>query len=215
MKIGILGSGAVGQTLGAGFLKHGHHVMLGTRDQRKPEIAKWLQSTPGATAGTFEQTAQFGELIVLCTAGKAAENAVALAGAENLASKTVMDATNPIAEVPPTGGILSFFTGPNDSLGERIQTLLPEAHVVKAFNSVGAGRMVNPSYTQGKPTMFYCGDHAEAKSTVARIIEQLGWTPYDCGGIVACRAIEPLCMLWCSRGFQHNLWDHAFALLTA
>lgn len=87
--------------------------------------------------------------------------------------------------------------------------------MVKAFNSVGAPRMVNPSYTQGTPTMFYCGDDAGAKQTVASIIEQFGWQPVDCGGIIASRAIEPLCILWCSRGFQHNQWDHSFALLTA
>lgn len=215
MKIGILGSGTVGQTLGAGFLKHGHQVMLGTRDPHKAEVRKWVQSTPGATAGTFEQAAQFGDLVVLATLGRAAEEAVALAGIGNLAGKIVMDTTNPIAETPPAGGILAYFTGPNESLGERIQALVPKANVVKAFNSVGAGKMINPAYTQGKPTMFFCGDNSAAKQAVSGIIEQFGWKPYDCGGIVACRAIEPLCILWCSRGFQHNQWDHAFALLTA
>jgi predicted dinucleotide-binding enzyme len=215
MKIGILGSGSVGKTLGAGFLKHGHQVMLGTRDPHKPDVQQWLQSTPGATVGTFLQTAQFGEFVVLATLGLAAEEAISLAGADNFTGKTVMDTTNPISEAAPEGGILSYFTGPNESLGERIQTTLPHAHVVKAFNSVGAARMVNPSYQQGTPTMFFCGENAEAKLAVAEIIQQFGWQPYDCGGIVASRAIEPLCMLWCSRGFQHNQWDHAFALLTA
>jgi predicted dinucleotide-binding enzyme len=215
MKIGILGSGAVGKTLGAGFLQHGYAVMLGTRDPQKPEVQQWLHATPGAAAGTFEQAAQFGELVVLATLGRAAEAAISLAGVENFTGKTVMDTTNPIADAAPVGGILSYFTGPNESLGERIQAMLPKAHVVKAFNSVGAARMVNPSYQQGTPTMFLCGDNAAAKQTVSKIIEQFGWQPYDCGGIVASRAVEPLCMLWCSRGFQHNRWDHAFALLTA
>jgi hypothetical protein len=214
MKIGILGSGTVGQTLGVGFLNYGFQVMLGTRDPQKPEVQSWVQANPGATAGTFEQTAQFGEFIVLATAGHAALDAISLAGTPNLGGKTVMDATNPIAG-PPAGGILPFFTGPNDSLAERIQAAVPQAHVVKAFNSVGAARMVNPTYRQGTPTMFYCGDDARAKQQVADVIRQFGWQPYDCGGIVAARAIEPLCILWCSRGFQHNQWDHAFALLTA
>ena len=214
MKIGILGSGTVGQTLGAGFLKHDHSVMLGTRDPQKPEVQKWLQDTPGAKAGTFQETARFGELLVLATGGNVAADAISLAGADNFNGKTVMDATNPISG-PPAGGILPFFTGPNDSLAERIQAQLPQAHIVKAFNSVGANRMVNPSYRQGKPTMFYCGDHDAAKESVRAIIEQFGWQPCDCGGIVAARAIEPLCILWCSRGFQHNQWDHAFSLLTA
>jgi predicted dinucleotide-binding enzyme len=215
MRIGILGSGTVGKTLSAGFLQHRHEVMLGTRDPQKPDVQMWLAQTPGAAAGTFAETAQFGELMVLATAGHAALEAVALAGSGNLAGKTVMDATNPIAEAPPVGGILSFFTGPNESLAERLQAALPQTHVVKAFNSVGAPRMVNPVYQQGKPTMFYCGDDAAAKDQVAAIIRQFGWEPCDCGGIIAARAIEPLCILWCSRGFQHGQWDHAFALLTA
>lgn len=215
MQIGILGSGTVGKTLATGFLKHGHRVMLGTRNPQKPDVQQWLAATPGASAGTFEQTAIFGEMVVLATLGRAAEEAIKLSGIGHLAGKIVMDTTNPIAEGAPQGGILSYFTGPNESLGEKIQVLAPEAHVVKAFNSVGAGKMINPSYNEGKPTMFYCGDNARAKETVSGLIRQLGWEPYDCGGIIASRAIEPLCILWCSRGFQHNQWDHAFALLTA
>jgi predicted dinucleotide-binding enzyme len=215
MKIGILGSGSVGQTLGAGFLKLGHQVMLGTRDPNKPDVQKWVQSTPAATAGTFDQTAQFGNLIVIATLGRAAEEAISLAGVDNFTGKTVMDTTNPISDTAAVGGILSYFTGPNESLGERIQSVLPKAHVVKAFNSVGAGRMINPSFAQGTPTMFLCGDNVDAKEDVSGICRQFGWQPLDCGNIVASRAIEPLCMLWCARGFQYNKWDHAFALLTA
>jgi hypothetical protein len=131
MKIGILGSGSVGKVLGTGFLKHGYEVCLGTRDPRKLEIQHWLQENPARSVGTFE---------------RAAEEAVSLAGPHNFAGKTVMDTTNPIAEAPPVGGILPFFTGPNESPGERIQPALPQAHVVKAFNSVGAPQMVNPTY---------------------------------------------------------------------
>jgi 8-hydroxy-5-deazaflavin:NADPH oxidoreductase len=215
MKIGILGSGSVGKTLGAGFLKHGHQVMLGTRNPQKPEVQQWLRENPAGSAGTFAQAAEFAEFVVLATLGSAAEEALSLAGPHNFAGKTVMDTTNPIAEAAPAGGILAYFTGPNESLGERIQSVLPQAHVVKAFNSVGAARMVNPEYQQGTPTMFFCGDDSGAKEAVRGIIQQLGWEPYNCGGIIASRAIEPLCILWCSRGFQHNKWDHAFKLLTA
>jgi predicted dinucleotide-binding enzyme len=215
MKIGILGSGSVGKVLGSGFLKHGHEVCLGTRDPRKPEVQRWLQENPTGSVGTFEHAAEFAGFVVLATLGRAAEEAVSLAGPHNLAGKTVMDTTNPIAEAAPVGGILSYFTGPNESLGERIQSVLPQAHVVKAFNSVGASQMVNPTYHQGTPTMFICGENAEAKQAVGGIIRQFGWEPYDCGGIIASRALEPLCILWCSRGFQHNQWNHAFKLLTS
>jgi predicted dinucleotide-binding enzyme len=146
--------------------------------------------------------------------GRAVENIIELAGPANLTGKTVIDATNPLADAPPVDGILKYTTGPNESLGEWIQAKLPAAHVVKAFNSVGNALMINPHFEQGVPTMFLCGDSAGAKAQVSAIVEQFGWEPYDCGGIVAARAIEPLCMLWCLPGFLRNEWHHAFKLLT-
>jgi predicted dinucleotide-binding enzyme len=214
MKVGVIGSGIVGQVLAAGFLKYGHQAMLGTRDPKKPDVQKWLAETRAGKAGTFEETARFGDFLVLATAGKAAESALELAGAANLAGKTVMDATNPIADAPPKQGVLRYFTGPNESLAEQLQAKFPQAHMVKAFNSVGNGLMISPRFEQGTPTMFYCGDNAGAKQQVADVIRQFGWEPYDCGGIIAARAIEPLCMLWCLPGFLRNEWTHAFKLLT-
>ena len=214
MQVGILGSGIVGQVLASGFLKHGHQVMLGTRDPNKEEVRNWQRDNPAGATGTFEQAAKFGELLVLATLGRAAENAIDLAGPANLAGKTVMDTTNPIADAAPVEGVLQFTTGPNESLGERIQAKVPRAHVVKAFNSVGNGRMIDPLYRQGTPTMFLCGDSAEAKEQVSGVIRQFGWEPFDCGGIVAARALEPLCMLWCIPGFVRNQWTHAFKVLT-
>jgi len=214
MRVGVIGSGIVGQVLAAGFLKHGHQAMLGTRDPQKPDVQKWVADTPASKAGTFAQAAKFGELIVLATSGKVAESALELAGAENLAGKTIIDACNPIADAPPVEGVLAYFTGPNESLGERVQAKVPKANVVKAFNSVGNALMINPQFEQGTPTMFYCGNNAAAKQQVADVIRQFGWEPYDCGGIVASRAIEPLCVLWCLPGFLRNEWTHAFKLLT-
>ncbi|MDE3180110.1 MAG: NAD(P)-binding domain-containing protein [Acidobacteriota bacterium] len=213
MKVGILGSGIVGRTLGAGFIKHGHQAMLGTRDADKKDMQQWIRETPGAAVGTFEVAAKFGELIVLATLGRVVESVIKQAGAANFAGKTVMDATNPLADAPPINGVLPYFTGPNESLGERIQAILPDAHVVKAFNSVGNARMINPQYTQGVPTMFLCGNSKEAKNQVSEVIRQFGWEPFDCGSITAARAIEPLCMLWCIPGFLNNEWGHAFKLL--
>jgi 8-hydroxy-5-deazaflavin:NADPH oxidoreductase len=215
MKIGILGSGIVGQTLGAGFLKHGHDVMLGTRDPHKPEVQKWVGANSGAKAGTFAETAAFGELLVLATVGAAAEKVLEMAGLANLSGKAVMDACNPVAEgTTPQQGVLRFYTGPNESLAETLQQKFPKANIVKAFNSVGVARMVNPHFEEGRPTMFYCGDDEGAKQQVAQLISELGWEPFDCGGIIAARAIEPLAMLWCIPGFTRNQWTHAFKLLT-
>ena len=214
MKVGVLGSGGVGRVLGAGLLKHGHEAMLGTRDPEKKDVREWLSQTPGARAGTFEEAAQFGEMLVLATLGRVVGDVIELAGPANFAAKTVMDATNPLTDEPPVQGVLKYTTGPNESLGESIQAKIPAAHVVKAFNSVGQGLMVNPQFSQGTPTMFICGDSDEAKAQVSGIVRQFGWEPYDCGGIVSARAIEPLCMLWCLPGFLRNDWQHAFKMLT-
>jgi len=214
MKIGVLGSGIVGQTLAAGFLKHGHQVLLGTRDPQKPDVQAWLKKTPGAQAGTLAQTAKFAELVVLATLGRVAEDVLQLAGPENLTGKTIIDTTNPLADTPPVNGVLAFTTGPNESLAEKLQARVPGSNFVKAFNSVGSGQMVNPHYEQGTPTMFLCGNDAGAKDQVSEIVRQLGWEPFDCGDVTAARAIEPLCMLWCIPGFQRNQWNHAFKLLT-
>ena len=215
MKIGIIGSGTVGQTLGAGFLKKGHEVILGSRDPKKPEVQKWAKANPGAETGTFANAADFGAFLVLATLGAAAEHALELAGPANFQGKTIMDACNPIAEnKPPQNGVLSFFTGPNESLAEKLQHRFPNAHIVKAFSSVGAARMVDPQFEQGQPTMFYCGNDAKAKAQVAGIITDFGWEPFDCGMLIAARAIEPLCMLWCIPGFLHNQWTHAFKVVT-
>ena len=214
MKVGILGSGVVGRVLGAGFLKHGHQAMLGTRDPKKKEVADWVRDTPGSQAGTFEQTAQFGDILVIAALGRAVDEIIERAGPANFTGKTVIDATNPLADEPPVNGVLQYTTGPNESLGERIQGKLPAARVVKAFNSVGNALMINPHFSQGTPTMFYCGNDEEAKAQVAGIIRQFGWEPYDCGSIVSSRALEPLCMLWCLPGFLRNDWQHAFKMLT-
>ena len=211
MKVGILGSGSVAQTLGAGFRKHGHEVMLGTRTPSK--LNEWTEQTPGAQAGTFEEAAAFGDALVLAVKGTAAAAVLEAAGAPRLAGKTILDATNPIADAAPEDGVLVYFTKPTESLMETLQRAYPEARFVKAFSSVGAGLMVNPSLSGGPPTMFICGNDEGSKQTVKGILDQFGWEAADMGTAVAARAIEPLAMLWCIPGFRDNAWAHAFKLL--
>ena len=126
----------------------------------------------------------------------------------------MIDACNPIGGGPPVNGVLSFFTTYKESLMERLQKAYPEAHFVKAFNSVGNAQMVNPHFAGGRPTMFICGNDTNAKKTVAGICDQFGWDAEDMGAIEAARAIEPLCMLWCIPGVGKGDWSpHAFKLL--
>jgi len=211
MQVGILGSGPVAQVLAAGFLGHGHSVMLGTRDPSK--LAGWTSEHPGARVGSFAGTAAWAGLVVLAVKGAVAADVLRAAGAANLAGKPVIDTTNPIADAPPDQGVLRFFTTLDDSLMERLQREMPEARLVKAFNSVGNRRMVDPSFKGGKPSMFICGDDAEAKQVVRGVLDQFGWETEDMGGAASARAIEPLCILWCIPGFLRNEWEHAFKVL--
>jgi predicted dinucleotide-binding enzyme len=190
MKIGILGSGVVAQALAGGFLKHGHDVAMGTRTPDK--LKEWSGKNPGARIAGFPDAAKFGEVVVLAVKGNAAMDALRLAGAPQLAGKTVLD----------------------ESLMERLQGEFGGVHFVKAFNSVGNAFMVNPQFRGGKPTMFICGNDEAAKRIVKGILDQFGWETADMGKAEAARAIEPLCMLWCIPGFLRNEWSHAFKLLT-
>ena len=211
MKVGILGSGVVAQALASGFIKHRHEVTMGTRSPAK--LAEWVKQHPEVRVASFAEAAKFGELAVLAVKGVAAADALRAAGAGSLAGKPVIDATNPIAEAPPVNGVLRFFTTLDESLMERLQREFPEVRLVKAFNSVGNRRMVNPEFAGGPPTMFICGNDDGAKQIVKRVLDQFGWETEDLGKVEAARAIEPLCILWCIPGILRNQWTHAFKLL--
>lgn len=210
MKIAIIGSGSVAQTLAGGMLKHGHAVQMATRDQAK--LADFVKANPGVTVTDSKSAAAWADLAILSVKGTAALAALAPA-ADALAGKIVIDTTNPIADEAPDNGVLRYFTSGNDSLGERLQAAYPSMRFVKAFNSVGAGMMVNPSIAGGPPTMFIAGNDAGAKETVGSILTTFGWEPLDMGQIEASRAIEALCQLWCLPGFIRNDWAHALKWL--
>lgn len=211
-KIGVIGSGVVGQTLANGFLKHGFDVMRGSRDTKKLE--DWKASAGAkANIGNFADTARYGDVVALCVKGTAAEAALDAAGIDNLAGKIILDATNPIAEEPPQDGVIKFFTGPNDSLMERLQKRAPKARFVKAFSCVGNAWMINPDFGGIKPTMFICGNDDAAKTDTTKILTTFGWDVEDMGTATAARAIEPLCMLWCIPGMRGAGWNHAFKML--
>jgi len=209
-KVGVIGSATVGQTLAQGFRKHDYDVRIASRS---PEKLADFSSKSGIAAGTFADVAAWAEIVVLAVKGTVAEDALRTAGEANLRGKVVIDTTNPIAEAPPVDGVIQYFTGPNSSLLEQLQKAFPSVRFVKAFNSVGAVRMVNPAFQGGKPTMFYCGNDAGAKAAVAKIVDQFGWEGLDLGTATAARAVEPLAQLWCIPGFRENKWAHAFKVL--
>jgi 8-hydroxy-5-deazaflavin:NADPH oxidoreductase len=211
-KIGILGSGDVGQILANGFLKYGYDVKIGTRNESK--FAEWkAKAGSKASTGSFQEAASFGEIIVLAVKGLVALEVLKMAGEMNLKGKTIIDTTNPIDDKAPENGVLRFFTSLDESLMEQLQKAYPAANFVKSFSIVGNVFMVNPDFNGVKPTMFICGQNENAKSEVKEILDQFGWETEDMGAIEAARAIEPLCMLWCIPGFIKNQWGHAFKLL--
>jgi 8-hydroxy-5-deazaflavin:NADPH oxidoreductase len=213
MKIGIIGSAEVGQALAKGFGSEGHEVVLGTRNPSKKELTDFKTQNPSVRVATFQQAAEHAELIVVATSGSVVEEAIKLAVPTNFNNKVVIDTTNPISPGPPVNGVLKFFTDLDNSLMERIQQLIPDAKLVKAFNSVGNTLMYKPKFSDGPPTMFICGNDDEAKKTVTAILTSFGWETEDMGKAEAARAIEPLCILWCIPGFLRNSWQHAFKLL--
>lgn len=212
MKIAVLGTGTVGQTLGAGLAARGHEVMMGSREADSPKLKEWVAKTAGrVSGGTFAEAAQFAELIIVATLGAAAENAIALMGLQRAAGKVVIDTTNPLKfeeGKPP-----ALYVGCTDSGGEQLQRWLPAARVVKAFNTVGAPHMVEPKFADGVPDMFICGDDPAAKQTVTGLLAELGWPTIDIGGIEQSRLLEPLCVLWVHYGLHTGTWNHAFKLL--
>lgn len=221
-KIGVIGTGIVGDTLSNGFLAKGYAVQRASREPAK--LQGWLDGTkrvasigatsPGAASiGGLAETAAWADIVVLAVKGLGAEDAVAAAGPANLAGKLVLDATNPIADGPPKNGALRFFTGGDESLLERLQARAPEAKFVKAWNSVGAYLMVDPKLPSA-PSMFICGADAEAKQRTAAILQAFGWESVDVGGVEMGHAVEALCILWCAPGFLRNDWAHAFKYLT-
>jgi len=212
MKIGILGTGDVGQSLAKGLISLGHEVMIGSRESGGEKLTKALASVGGgARGGTFAEAAAFGEIVALCCLGAAIESVLGLAGPKNLAGKVLIDATNPLdfsRGFPPR--LSSMEDG---SAGQMVQRLAPGARVVKAFNTAGNATYVHPSYEGGPPDMFICGDDDAAKAAVAEICKSFGWGVIDLGGIEASHYLEVMCIVWVLHGARSGQWGHAFKML--
>jgi len=212
MKVGVLGTGDVGRALGKAFAALGHEVKMGSRSAANEKALAWAAETgKGASAGTFADAVGFGEIIVLATLGVATESVINAVGAERFRGKLVIDTTNPLdfsAGMPPRLAISG-----NDSGGETIQRLLPGAHVVKAFNTVGSPFMFRPDFPGGPPDMFIAGDNEEAKKRVSTILADFGWGIVDTGGIESSRYLEAMCLVWVISAMKSNNWSQAFKML--
>jgi predicted dinucleotide-binding enzyme len=199
MRIGILGSGVVGQSLARGLARHGHDVRIGTRKDAVEDFPV------GSPADVVESA----DLVFLAVLGTAAVE-VASGVAEQLRGKVLVDTTNPLDF---SSGRPGLFVGHTDSLGERVQRAVPEAHVVKAYNTTGNTLFVDPDLPDGPPSMFIGGESAEAKAAVSALLEATGWDVVDLGGIDASRYLEPMCITWVLHGLHAGTWEHAFRLL--
>lgn len=198
MKVGVLGTGMVGQAIATKLTSLDHEVMMGSRSADNEKAVEWAQGAgEGASHGTFADAAAFGELIVNCTAGGASLDALGAADRADLAGKTLLDVANPLdftQGMPPT---LLFCN--TDSLGERIQAEFSEARVVKSLNTMNCDVMVDPGLVSGDHNVFVCGNDDAAKRQVADLLESFGWPSaniLDLGDITSARGTEMLLSLW-------------------
>ena len=212
MNIGVLGTGDVGRALGKAFVALGHEVKMGSRDAANEKAAAWAgEMGPKASAGTFADAAEFGEIVILATLGVANESALKSAGAEHLRGKLLIDTTNPLdfsGGMPPKLAVSG-----NDSGGEQVQRLLPDTRVVKAFNTVGSPFMFRPDFPGGPPDMFIAGNDDAAKKQVAGILADFGWGVIDAGGIESSRYLEAMCLVWVISALKTGNWNQAFKML--
>ncbi len=198
MRIGILGTGDVGRTLGDRLVELGHEVRMGARQAGNETASAWASAASGrASHGTFADAAAFGAVVLNCVKGEATLDALRLAGADHLAGKVLVDVANPLdgsKGFPPP-----LATCNTDSLGEQVHRALPATHVVKALNTMWCGIMVDPRRLQGEHLVFMCGNDDGAKATVAGLLREMGWRDgeiVDLGDITASRGTEMILPLW-------------------
>ena len=208
MKIGIIGAGNIGGTLGRAWAAKGHEVVFGVRDPRGPKVQELVKATGGkARAASPAEAAAHGEVVLLATPWAAAQ--AALRGAGDLTGKILVDATNPLR--PDLSGLT---LGHTTSAAEEVARWAPGAKVVKAFNTIGAQHMANPRFGTQSASMLICGDDAAAKKAVLALAEVLGFDPVDAGPLTQARLLEPLAMLWISLAYAYGHGpDIAFKLL--
>lgn len=218
MKIAVLGSGKVGQTLADAFIEEGHYVILGSRKENDEKALEWVKSKTKldnnnnnlASIGDYTKAVKESDIILIVTAGTAGVSAIEMAGGDAaFANKVVIDTTNPIDEK------FTLIGSAGSGGGDLIQKAIPSAFVVKAFNTVGYENMYKPKVLIPgvKPTMFICGNSAEAKQKVSNIINDFGWETMDVGGIDSSHYLESMCLVWIKTAIMGKNRNQAFAML--
>jgi predicted dinucleotide-binding enzyme len=194
MKIGILGAGNVGATLGRKWAAAGHDVRMGVRSPSGGEV-------------TLPEAFSHGEALLLSTPWPPTEAVLGSLG--GFQGKILIDATNPIA-----ADFSGLTHGLSTSGAEKVAEWAPGARVVKCFNTVGFNVMANPAFADGKPSMIYCGDDAEAKKAAHRLAEDAGFEPLDAGPLSQARFLEPFAMLWITMAMKYGYGrEMAFRLM--
>jgi len=198
LKIGIIGTGMVGTTLGSKLVQLGHEVRIGSRSANNEKAVEWAKSNGSkASCGTFSDAAAFGDVVFNCTAGNVSLAALRLAGSSNLKGKVLVDVANPLdfsKGMPPTLTVCN-----TDSIGEQIQRAFPDAKVVKSLNTMNCKVMVEPFVVPGESNVFLAGNDSDAKSKVRDLLQSFGWkagTIVDLGDITASRGTEMILPLW-------------------
>jgi len=198
MRIGIIGTGTVGNTLGTKLVELGYEVKMGSRSASGEKAVEWVKNTKSSKAsqGTFAGAAAFGEIVINCTPGGVAVEALKMAGAQNFSGKVLIDVSNALdfsRGMPPTLKVVN-----TDSVGEQVQRTFPDAKVVKSLNTVAVELMVNPqSLAGGNHDVFVAGNDADAKEHVKKILKDFGWKNIiDLGDITCARGTEMWMALW-------------------
>ncbi len=208
MRIAIIGAGNVGAALGGNLTRAGYEVSYGVRDTSNPKSLQLAQAT-GAQISSISEAASFGDILVLAAPWEAAPAALAACG--DLTGKIIVDCTNPLQM---GGGGLELTIGHDISGAEQLAALVPNAHLVKAFNQTGYINMAEPVYNGQASVMFVCGDDADSRAKVCELSKAIGFDTIDAGKLSVARLLEPLAMLWIHLAFTTDLKrDFAFAVL--
>lgn len=208
MKIGIIGSGNVGSSLGKVWGAKGHQIIFGVRDTESDKLKDLLASIgANASAEIVKDAAAMADVVVLTTPWQAARDAIENAG--DLTGKILIDCTNPL-----DANLSGLTVGLTTSAAEEISHWARGAKVVKAFNTTGSGNMLNPNYGSEAADMFICGDDDEAKNIVSKLVVDAGFDVIDSGPLSNARLLEPMAMLWIYLAIKQGFGtDIAFKLI--